>query len=61
MCSVQTCYPKFRQCLPCGAVAEQEPKPQDFLVKFPVSREMQCGERGLLESASTTNHFNKLD
>jgi hypothetical protein len=26
---------------PCGAMPEQEPKPQDFPVKFPVSREMQ--------------------
>ncbi len=39
--------------MPRGAAREQEPKTQDFPVKFPVSREMQR-ESGLLETASTT-------
>jgi hypothetical protein len=38
----------------CGAMPEQEPKPQYFPVKFPVSREMQR-EKSLLETARTTN------
>jgi len=43
--------------MPCGAMPEQEPKPQDFPVIFPVSREMQR-ESGSLETASTVS--NKL-
>jgi hypothetical protein len=38
--------------MPCGAVRERGPKSQDFLVKFPVSREMQR-ESGSLETPPT--------
>jgi hypothetical protein len=43
--------------MPSSAMCEREPKPQDFPVKFPVSRELQR-ESGLLETASTTKTSN---
>jgi hypothetical protein len=45
-------------CAGCHAApcVNESLKPQDFPVKFPDSREMQC-ESGLLKTASTTNQL----
>lgn len=47
---------KYRELcsMPCSAMREREHKTQNFAVKFPVGKELQP-ERGLLETASTTN------